>query len=219
MTLVEYYGLGRLDYSGVRGGVARPTVLRGGGFPYDKTGEDGYGDRRGSDRGNASRSSGKAHGPPVPRDTKDEAAGTHQLIGRSQPGSGGGTIPGTSGGWSSGARRDNVNDMGDAELDRASHESEEFERVAEAFVSLRDVPSEPLGDSEPVSDVELDQLRAEFRRVSADVQKALADMEDRDVVRVIFDLDPDYAVDVFAKSGKESLLSTYGGWADGIAGD
>lgn len=120
---------GRIDFSGVRGGLNRPNIKRAGNFPYDKTDPDQtYGNPQTYDRG--SNKGGALHKPLTPVDISDQDAermglkpkeakllkltdeeldevmGAPMLLTRGNSSDLGSSVPGSAGSWSKNPPKD-----------------------------------------------------------------------------------------------------------------
>lgn len=176
----------------------------------------------------------------------DEVLGFPMLIGKSQNGDGSGrTIPGTSGDWANAPFDDEVSDD---ELDAAADDQQvlsrmpvgrgqfsagvqkrstrrestmhdPWNRLKEAFVSLKSTPEGQMSLSTGVKEAELEQLRTEFAQASADVEANIEAMEEAEIVKMLFDLDPDHASQSFADLGKDQLAHTYRSWSSKVMGN
>lgn len=156
---------------------------------------------------------------------KKEVSGAPMSIGYST-GSGMRNGPGTSGGFAGKfvaheVPEDELVKAGKKKLDRSIEMEDDsaWKGIGEAFVSLADHPEEEMEPSMGVEDAEMEQLRAEFKAVSDRVMQALDGMDEPSMVKLIFQIDPDYAAGKFGSVGKDGLKSMYSGWHQQVMGD
>lgn len=88
-------------------------------------------------------------------------------------------------------------------------------QVLEAFVSLRSTPSEPMGDSMGIDDLEADEKRQEFQSAFDRSLEIVTQLPDHEVLRLIVDLDPEFAADeILGGMGSDELVDIYRSWGD-----
>lgn len=216
----QYSGAqGRIDFSGARGGVKRPLQKRDPVYPYDRP--VSYGSPNGADK---SLMHGKdaQDNALIPHDVEhtiwddiEEALGTpYMFVKDGNGGSGGGrTAPGTALGWSF---YSDAEEMPDSELTKYGEESNMWEKIVEAYVSLRDIPEGELAFSQGIEEAELESLMREFQLEVEDTRKYLESCSEAEMVKFLFDLDPEHSAENFAKGGKDYLHGIYNKWVDKI---
>lgn len=91
-----------------------------------------------------------------------------------------------------------------------------WKTLSEAYVSLRGTPEGQMTLSKGVEQAELDALKGEFADAYKSVGDEMTGMDDADVVKVLFVLDPDHAAQNFKQVGKEKLSDIYKSWASDI---
>lgn len=211
---------GRIDFSGARGGVRRPLSKRDMTYPYDNAGTS-YGQNLPLNAQPRSKPSGD---PPVPKDTEhtiwdeiDEAMGTPYAFRQADGGRGGSTggrvAPGTA---ISFAYYSDDEEMPDSELSKYG-EQKMWEKLKEAFVSLRDTPEGQLTLSQGLEEAELEATLGEFAEENKKAEQFLSSCSEAEMVQFLMDLDPEHAAESLGKCGKDSLMGIYRKWvaADG----
>jgi hypothetical protein len=90
-----------------------------------------------------------------------------------------------------------------------------WNKLQEAFVSLRATPEGQMTMSQGVQQAELEAVMTEFEIESKKAQDYIDSVDESDGMRFIFQLDPDHAADALGSGiGKEKIKDTYLSWAD-----
>ena len=74
-----------------------------------------------------------------------------------------------------------------------------------------------LGGRDPF-ELEMDALQSDFRDSYRDTRHIVARMRGPELVRLLMDLDPDYAAERFAPEADDDVADTYDCWALGLGG-
>ena len=88
--------------------------------------------------------------------------------------------------------------------------------LVEAFVSLKDVPAGNVQASMGVREADDEAARGEFGRVSTAVHKAINDLDDAEIVKLLFKIDPERFAKSLGAVGKEKLVDIYEKWAESV---
>lgn len=89
-----------------------------------------------------------------------------------------------------------------------------WQKIHEAFVSLRSTPEGEMTMSQGVEQAELESVMQEYEEQSQKAASHLDELDEIEGLKFLFQLDPDHAATSLADVGKDRIRDTYKTWAD-----